>query len=175
MSLIRPEIVRAFGRWREFIFAKAIMLGGILIAVQGGWLLGPAGIALAVLGFGLSLGALRRMRFSQVVDAPGTVEVLEGEISYFGPRFGGLVSIPELVELRLTTIYGRRHWRLKQDDGQAIVIPVAAAGAEVLYDTFASLPGIDMGRLLSALDERPDTGADAMLDPPLWRRPNARP
>ena len=66
--------------------------------------------------------------------APGVVEVDEGQISYLGPAFGGSISVPELVELRLLTAGGRRMWRLKQADGQALLIPVEAVGADRLFD-----------------------------------------
>ncbi|MEI2687828.1 MAG: hypothetical protein V9G14_17530 [Cypionkella sp.] len=87
--------------------------------------------------------AWRRIRFAQDIDAPGVVEVDEAQIGYLGPEAGGFVSIVELVELRLLTLRGRRLWRLKQADGQALLIPVDAAGAERLFDAFATLPGMD--------------------------------
>ena len=59
---------------------------------------------------------------------PGVVEVDEGQVGYLGPTFGGYVALPDLVELRLIAIRGQRLWRLKQADGQALLIPVAAAG-----------------------------------------------
>ena len=42
-------------------------------------------------------------------------------------------------------------WRLKQTDGQALLIPVDAEGAEKLFDVFASLPGMDTAELVLAL------------------------
>jgi hypothetical protein len=48
-----------------------------------------------------------------------------------------LRSLDELVEIRLLAMRGRRMWRLKQTDGQALLIPVDAEGAEKLFDVFA--------------------------------------
>jgi hypothetical protein len=79
-----------------------------------------------------------------------------------GPTLGGFVSVPELVELRLVALRGRRLWRLKQADGQALLVPVDAAGAEALFDVFAALPGMDMPALLAVLS--PDAGADIGAD-----------
>jgi hypothetical protein len=73
------------------------------------------------------------------------VDVDEGQISYMGPALGGFVSVPELVELRLVTLRGRRLWRLKQGDGQVLLIPVDAAGAEGLFDVFAACRGWTCG------------------------------
>ena len=63
-------------------------------------------------------------------------------------------TLPELIELRLVTLRGRRVWRLKQADGQALLVPVDAAGAEGLFDAFAILPGMDTAALVAAIRSR---------------------
>lgn len=149
--MIRPAALAALARWREIAVSTGVTLVGLWTATRGGPILAVAGLALAALGAGLTLTALRRLRFAQEITAPGLVEVVEGEVRYFGPSLGGAVSLADLTELRLLTLRGRRMWRLKQSDGQALLIPVDAAGAEALYDGFTSLPGLDMGQLLTAL------------------------
>jgi hypothetical protein len=64
----------------------------------------------------------------------------------------------ELTEIRLIDLYGKRHWRIRQADGQVLLIPIAAQGAEKLFDAFAVLPGIDMSRLAAALDAPGEAG-----------------
>lgn len=155
--MIRDGAREALWRWREVGAAGLVVLAGFWIAAQGGWVLVPFGLVMAGLGAGLGVQAWRRMRFLQGEDAPGLVEVDEGQISYMGPQVGGFVSVPELVELRLVTLRGRRLWRLKQADGQALLVPVDAAGADGLFDVFAMLPGLDMGAVLAALS--PDGGS----------------
>ena len=151
MTLIRPELAARLTRWREPIAAAALGLGGIWVATRGGWLLGPLGAGIILFAAGWAAMALRRLRFVADVAAPGMVEVDEGQVGYLGPAFGGYVALPDLVELRLLTMRGQRLWRLKQADGQALLIPVDAAGADRLYDAFASLPGMDTGALVAAL------------------------
>jgi len=172
--MIRPELAAALHRWREPLIAAGVALAGVWVATRGGWLLGPLGLLVAALGAGLGLSALRRVRFARDVSAPGVVEVDEAQVAYLGPATGGFVSLPELAEIRLIAVQGQRHWRLKQTDGQALIIPVDAAGAGALYDAFAALPGIDMGRFLAAMEA---AALPAELSPPLWRRsvPLARP
>ena len=179
--MIRPEVIALILRAREVLWAMAVIGFGAWLIWLGGYLLAPLGGAVAVLGAGLALLALRRMRFAQAVDAPGVVEVDEGQVGYYGPNNGGFVSLPELVELRLLTMRGRRLWRLKQLDGQALLIPVEAAGAERLFDAFASLPGMDTGALVAVLDQPTDapTGAGQSLTSSaaemhlVWRRKGA--
>ena len=151
MPLIRTDVTRLLTRWREVIVAGVVALGGMWIAWLGGYLLLPVGFAVVALAAVLGIAAFRRMRFAQGVAAPGWVEVDEGQVGYLGPAFGGYVSLPDLVEIRLLTMRGRRLWRLKQADGQVLLVPVDAAGAERLFDAFASLPGLGSAALLSAL------------------------
>jgi hypothetical protein len=128
------------------------------------------------LAAGLGVLAWRRKRFAQTGEAPGVVEFDEGQVSYFGPNSGGAVALRELVELRLLMVGGQRVWRLKQQDGQALLIPVAALGAERLFDAFASLPGMDTAALVAAVD-RPTTVSTARVvaighdSRVIWRHP----
>ena len=174
MSLIRPEVAARLIRWREPLCAAALALLGLWIATRGGWLLAPLGAGVVALGAGWAAMAVRRLRFAPEVAAPGMVEVDEGLVGYLGPAFGGFVALPDLVELRLLTMQGRRLWRLKQADGQALLIPVDAVGAERLYDAFASLPGMDTAALVAALAPAPPGGGAAYpadsIATVIWRR-----
>lgn len=151
MSLIRPELLAAIRRNAELLAALALVAFGGWTASRGGYLLTPLGLAIVALGAGWALTAWRRLRFQQDGEAPGIVRVTEAQIAYFGPRVGGFVGLPDLAELRLLTLRGRRIWKLKQGDGQILHIPVEADGADALFDAFASLPGIDMAALVAAL------------------------
>ncbi len=159
--------------WREVIAALALAALGLWLASRGGWLLIPAGLAVAALGAGWAVTARRRMRFHTEIAAPGVVEVVEGQVSYLGPVVGGAVSLAETVDLRLVTLRGRKLWRLRQADGQAILIPVDAAGAEALFDAFVSLPGMDSARLVAALRPPPAAGPGLAVEPApvlVWHR-----
>jgi hypothetical protein len=181
MSLIRPEITEKVLEGREVIAATSLGAFGLWLIWLGGYVLTPIGFLFIAGAAVWALTALRRLRFAQGVHAPGVVEVDEGQIGYLGPSFGGYVAIPELTELRLVTMYGRRMWRLKQADGQAVLVPVDAAGAERLFDAFASLPGMDMAALMAAIDAPagkggaglPAVGAGAQANADvhlIWRR-----
>ncbi|HEY0212332.1 MAG TPA: hypothetical protein VGC40_01905 [Paenirhodobacter sp.] len=169
--MIRPELRTQLHRHRELIAAcAAIAAGGWLISL-GGWFLIPLGALVAAAALIWAVNAWRRERFAQPVTDPGLVEVDEGRIGYFGAGqgLGGYVALEDLAEIRLLTLRSARYWRLKTLDGQAILIPVAAAGAGALYDAFAVLPDIDMRRVMAALDS--DTVAQG-----LWTRStSARP
>lgn len=172
--MIRDGAREAMWRWREVGAAGGVLAFGLWVASGGGFVLVPFGLLVAALGAGLAVQAWRRMRFVQGADAPGVVEVDEGQISYMGPQLGGFVSVPELVELRLVALRGRRLWRLKQADGQALLVPVDAAGAEALYDVFAALPGMDMPALLAALSPEGTAGGRGLVVGEavqvIWRR-----
>ena len=158
MSLIRPDLSAAIWRGREAIAALCVMLFGLWMVWLGGYLLIPLGCCVMAVGAAWAVQAWRRLHFAQAIAAPGMVEVDEAQIGYLGPDAGGFVGLPDLVELRFLSIGGRRMWRLKQADGQALLVPVDAAGAERLFDAFASLPGMDARALVAALE--PDRGSD---------------
>jgi len=175
MSLIRPEVARLLWQGREVFLGAGVALAGLWLIWLGGYLLVPFGAGVLALGLGWGLLALRRLRFAQSGDAPGVVEVDEGQVAYFGPALGGAISLPDLEEVRLLTLRGRRVWRLKQSDGQALLIPVEAAGAERLFDAFATLPGMETQTLVAALapDAAPAGGralAVASQTRVIWRR-----
>jgi hypothetical protein len=175
MSLIRPALLHAAHRGREVILGGLLAAAGVWIASRGGYLLLPFGLCLAGLGLAWAVTAWRRMRFAQDIAAPGIVEVDEGQIGYLGPDAGGYVAIPDLTELRLLEMRGRRLWQLRQNDGQALLIPVDATGSDRLFDAFASLPGMDTAVLVAALSppeaDGRGTPALASIGKTLWRRP----
>lgn len=153
--MIRPDAVALLRRWREVILAAGLAALGLWVATRGGPILAAVGLVVVALAGAWALSGWRRMRFAQDIAAPGVVEVIEGEVRFFGPATGGAVSLADLTELRLITLRGRRLWRLKQRDGQALLIPIDAAGAEALFDGFTTLPGLDMAAVLAALSPAP--------------------
>ncbi|MBD1204026.1 MAG: hypothetical protein H9533_07805 [Rhodobacteraceae bacterium] len=175
MAVIRAELRIALWRGREVIAAVAVVAFGLWSASQGGYVLVPFGLLVAAFGAGLGVQAWRRLRFAQGGEAPGVVEVDEGQISYMGPALGGFVAVPDLVELRLVALRGQRLWRLRQADGQVLLVPVEAAGAEALFDVFATLPGMDMAALLAALAPAGPAGGTGLaageVAQVIWRRP----
>ncbi|MGP3698301.1 hypothetical protein [Rhodobacter sp. NSM] len=182
MSFLRPEVEALLLRWREPAAAAAAMGGALWLASFGGWFFVPLGLTAFAAAAGWGVIALRRVRFGQSADGPGVVELDEGQIGYLGPDEGGFVAVEDLEELRLVTVRGQRHWRLRQSDGRILVIPVGAEGAERLFDVFATLPGLEMGRLLAALRgpaaEAPAAGnvislssQAPMMGQVIWRRP----
>ena len=151
MTIFRPEVTALFIRHREAIAASVIVLAGVWLMALGGYVLFPLGMIIAAIGGTLTVTALRRARFTQTIAAPGIVELDEAQVGYLAPDLGGFLSLDELCEIRLLVLQGKRMWRLKQADGQALLIPVDAAGADRLFDAFAALPGMDSSALVAAL------------------------
>lgn len=167
MSLIRPEVARRLLRGREAIAAAVTLALGLWIATRGGWVLAGLGGAVALIGGGLLVAALQRLRFAPSSLGPGVVEVDEGQIAWFGPGVGGFVSVADLADLGLVTVQGLRVWRLRQTDGHLLLVPVDAQGAEQLFDALTTLPGIEGRRLLAALESPADT-------PMIWQHAPSR-
>lgn len=171
MSLLRPEALARLARWRELAGAVAVLAFGLWLLARGGYVLVPLGAAFIAVGAGWAVIVLRRMRFAHPATLPGWIEIDEGQLGYYGPGIGGFVALRDITEIRLIVLRGAPHWRLKQLDGQALLIPLAATGAEQLYDAFASLPGIDMARLSAAAAARASAQPTVQT---LWQRPRTR-
>lgn len=168
MSFLRPPVRQFLVRWGETGFALFGMAFGLWVASYGSWVMVVLGALILFLTGEWAWMAWRRARFAQPLASPGLVELDEGAIRYLAPRggvLGGTVALRDLMLIRLITVSGGRLWQLKQADGQMLLIPVDAKGAEALFDAFASLPGIDMGALLSALEDRSGPGLRV-----LWKR-----
>lgn len=181
--LIRADVKALFARWGEALLGGILTGFGLWLAHLGGLFFLPLGGALAALGVAWAVISVRRARFWHDPDAPGLVEIDEGRLRYLHPVMAGDISLDDLIEIRLITLRGRRVWRLKDLYGQALLVPVDAAGAPALFDAFAALPDLSSADLLAALaPERaaqtpPPSGATGLrlvqttpLDRLVWRR-----
>lgn len=164
--MIRPELMRHLRRWSEALCALLAALVSLWFLTLGGWFFGLIGIGGGFVSLAWLLAALRRLPFRREVGGPGMVEIDEGAIRYYGARLlGGEIALRDLSEIRLLSLHGQPHWRLKSTDAQALLIPLDAAGAAALADAFAALPGIRMGEISAALNH---PGATIRT---LWVRP----
>jgi hypothetical protein len=150
VSFIRPEIAAALHRWREAIAGLAVAVPGVWLATLGGWFFQGLGLGVVLVGLGIAWASVRRRRFEPSGQAPGVVQMVEGQIAYFGPETGGFVALTEVEELRLEPGPQGAVWVLVQPQG-TVAIPADASGAGLLWDFFAALPGIDMAALQAAL------------------------
>lgn len=150
--MIRPELRKLLARWSEHLVAAFISVAGLWLAFRGGWFLALIGALVVLVGVALLIGAWQRLPFRRKIAAPGMVEIDEGTVRYYDVSVpGGEIALRDLIEIRLLRLNARGFWRLRSDSGEALLIPVDAAGAEALAHAFTALPGLDMGLLSSAL------------------------
>lgn len=173
--MIRPAARATLTRWADPGFGAIVALFGLWVASLGGWILIPLGALLAALGAGWGVLGWRRARFRHDPNAPGMVELDEGRLRYLHPTMPGDISIDDLSELKILTLRGRQVWRLKDLSGQALLVPVDAAGADALFDAFSALPGLSSGDLVAALAPPPPAGGtlpvpQATAEKVVWRR-----
>ncbi|MGH1578236.1 hypothetical protein [Planktotalea sp.] len=156
MSFIRPEARKAIWRWRE-------VLSGCLLAVLAAiWAMSSFGFVrvVALLFLALTilvvLAGIQRARFRGRGGGQGVVQVIEGQVTYYGPLSGGAVAISELAALSLDGRSKPAHWLLVPDQGNALEIPVSAEGSDALFDAFSGLKGLKTEHLLriKQTDER---------------------
>ena len=150
-------------RWTETGVALALTALGAWWGWTGLGLVRWGGIILALIGAALAFGAIQRARFNRPGQAPGIVELDEGEVRYFGPRGGGVVALERMASLSISA--DRRLWLAESLDGAILAIPCTAQGSEVLFDAFSTLPGLDMERLLRLAAQPPGERAQT-----IWQR-----
>ncbi len=163
MALIRPQARRMLHNWRDALIGLTLLALAAGAVAQPGPLIRGVGGLLALAGLALTVLGTRRARFAVTAQGPGVVQVLEGQITYWGPQTGGFVAVGELEALDLSA--DGLCWRLRAADGTRLDIPRGARGAEALFDAFAQLPGVDMPFLLRRVAAAPTAG-----DQPIWRR-----
>lgn len=151
MTFFRAEAKAALWRWREVILGGATALLGLWWVFGPGGLLIVPGWALILAGGALIWLGVQRARFRGSDGGAGAVQVDEGQVSYFGPLTGGIVSLREMERLTLERAMFPAHWRLEQRGQPPLLIPVNAKGAEALFDAFATLPGLRTERMLQEL------------------------
>ena len=164
MTFFRPEAQAALWRWREGIVGLGVALLGIGLVSGPGFLLAVPGYAFLLGGLVLIWMGIQRGRFRGAGGGAGAVQIDEGQVTYFGPLTGGMVALREMDSLVLEGAMFPPHWRLAQEGQPPLLIPVNAAGADALFDAFATLPGLKTERMLTMLKTNPH---QAVL---IWQR-----
>lgn len=156
-EFLRPAARAALWQWREALIGVCVAILGLL------WGLSSFGFVIWLAGFVMIIGAaliftgIQRGRFRQNGEGPGVVNVVERRLSYFGPLTGGVMDMGDLTLLVLDPAMGTApHWVLTGIGGEKLMIPTNAAGAEALFDVFATLPGIKTEKMLQTLSQKPD-------------------
>ncbi|MBM7066062.1 hypothetical protein [Actibacterium sp. 188UL27-1] len=164
MSFIRPELRDGLVRWREVIIATGAAGFGLLLYSQGGYVFGVLGILLMIGGGAGVWVALRRMRFAADGSAPGLVEIDEGRITYLGPYGGGVAELDLLTRILINHDTAQPGWVLHSGDGSVLTVPLAAEGAEALFDALSALPGFSARTALRARSD------EANAQTPVWSK-----
>lgn len=148
MNFIRPEAREVLWRWREVLFGLGLASLSLIWAMSAFGVLRILALVLVGLAAIIVLAGIQRARFRTRGGGQGVVQVIEGQVSYFGPLTGGAVAISELAALSLDGRAIPAHWLLVPDQGNVLQIPVSAAGADALFDAFSGLPGLRTEHLL---------------------------
>ena len=154
-GFLRPEVRALLWRWRELLIGVLLALFGLWLVLGPGFLLSVPGYALLFGGAILAFLGVQRGRFRGADGGAGSVQVDEGQVTYFGPLTGGSVALRELERLTLDRALVPAHWRLEQRGHPALLIPVNAEGSDALFDAFAALPGLRTERMLQELQGAP--------------------
>lgn len=151
MSLIRPEAQAVIWRWREALLGICVLLLALWWGLTSFGLRRWVAAALMVAGGLLVVAGLQRGRFRLGNSGAGVVQVIEGQLAYFGPQAGGAVALSELAMVSLDNRHRPSRWVLCQPGVEDLEIPVNATGGEALFDAFAALPEFQVDVMLQQL------------------------
>jgi hypothetical protein len=159
MSFLRPEVASFVRTWREPLVLALVLVLSLLMALAG---TGPARFlgGLGAVAAGLALvPAWFLVRHRPRTGDPGVVEIVERELTYLGPVFGGSLSLDALRRAEIVVGErdlgdGARYWALHPRDGPGLSVPTGASGGEKLAEVLSALPGIDLASLHRALTTR---------------------
>ena len=164
-GFIRPEVEAQIWRWRESLVGGGVVVLGVWIALNTRGFLAGLGVLAMVVGIALIVAGWQRARFRIGRAGAGLLRVDERQIIYYGPVAGGTITHEAIAEVVLNPLPRTGPiWELRDGSGEALRIPVDAAGAEALFDVFSGLPGFETEPMLSALA---DPGAVPRI---LWAR-----
>lgn len=174
MGFLRPEALAALLRWREAILGACIALAGLYGALSQFGMLFYLSLLAVPVGAALIWEGTWRARMPDGGDGPGVVEVDERQITYFGPRTGGAVSVDALTRIEIVTTDRGPYaddvfWVFHAEDTAPLTVPFGVVGSDRLLDVLTALPGLDQARILTATrDATPRTTV-------IWQRPGNRP
>lgn len=169
-AFVRPEVAAFWRRWRLVVLGAALIGFGLSYGLANTGLLRVVGLGIAAVGAAWAWDSLRRVRFPEAGGGPGVVDLVERRLRYFGPEWGGAVSLDELSRVRiLTTLDGPMtsdmFWEFTDLEGQRLSIPSDAEGAEVIFDALTSLQGVDYDAVTRA------SGCTSQQSFVVWSRP----
>jgi hypothetical protein len=110
------------------------------------------------------VGAVQRVRLRGRTPGEGVLVTDEGRIGYFGPHGGGFADLSTIVRVDVGQVADGPAWTLVSEEGERLVVPAGARGADALADALAALPGIDMRAAAAAISAR------APVRVTVWRR-----
>lgn len=157
MEFIRSDVRDFLWRWREAIIGFAISMLGIYWALDGIGFISILGTSLAIAGALLVFAGIQRARFRIGNGGAGIVQIIEGQVTYYGPIEGGSVAIADLKRVDLNPGEGSNsEWVLHDLNSAPLKIPTNAEGAEALFDVFAGLEGLQTEKMLGELTNAPE-------------------
>lgn len=147
-GFVRPEVTTFWLRWRAVLLGVALLAFGLIYGLTNGGLLRVVGLGIAVGGLAWLWDSFRRARFPTPGGGPGVVDLVERRLRYFGPEWGGAVSLDELARVRVRASASGPDapamvWEFTDLEGQRLAIPSDAEGAHLIFDALTALPGAD--------------------------------
>ena len=150
---MRQDALETLNRYSGFIISIGIIALGLYWILTSYGILKILGYPLSLIGLALGFSAIQRFRFHRNSEGMGIIHFVEGQITYFGPDGGGLVSVGDITRIKLQEQETDSTWIIEQPANPALHIPTNAKGADRLFDAFVLLPKWNVEFTLSRLED----------------------
>ncbi len=174
--MIRPDAQAQIVRFREAIIGGGVVALGLWWAIGSLGLLKWMGVAVALIGAAIFWQGVLRARIRRGSGGVGVVQIDERQVIYLAPAHipgggfsgGGFASLDLVHDISLARdSAGQPVWRFRTEM-ELLTIPVAAEGAEGLFDALTVLPGIDIPAAINAVNRMRDGRGDDRVV--IWSR-----
>ena len=150
---MRQDAIETLKRFFGLIIAICTICLGLYWILNSFGLLMIVGYPVTFIGTALGYSEIQRLRFNRNNEGQGIIHFVEGQITYFGPKSGGVVAVGDITRVMLRKIGRENVWVIEQPTLPALVIPTNAQGADRLFDAFVLLPSWNVEFTLSRLDD----------------------
>lgn len=170
MSIIRPDASQILSRFRDALIGAGIMLLGLWWAWGSLGLIKWMGVALAILGAGLTWAGIQRGRVLPRKGGAGVIELDEGQLTYLHPDGGAIVPLESVIRIEIETtddgpLEDDLFWLFHLLGGTIVRIPGSAVGADFLFDALAGFSGANYEQVIAA------SGSTAQHVFVIWQKP----
>lgn len=156
MAFFREEALNVIKFYREAILGALFLISGLALIFSIFWINTILGLLLILFGVVLLINFSQRYILLSKQENLGHISVTERQIIYDHTANGGFISLDLLKTIFLITNKDESHkierfWQLEDCEGNFLVFPTNAFGADKFIESLIFLKKVNYGAFRSAM------------------------